>query len=141
MPLLVSVACSQATSPAVALAARSAARAAVDSGQQAPGGRGGGDRAEHLALVTQQSQVSDRLAAVGEHHRQVDGDPAGIVAGAPWPQSAQHAGEGGGQAGGIGEISQQAGPGVADQSPTVGRDDKPGTRPGSAHAEIAFLLG
>jgi len=24
-------------------------------------------------------QVGDRLAAVGEHHRQVDRDPAGIV--------------------------------------------------------------
>ncbi len=98
----------------------------VDAGQQAPGGRGGGDRAEHLTLVTQQSQVRDRLAAVGEHHPQVDRDPPGIVAGAPWPQSAQRVGEGGGQADGIGEIGQQAGPGVADHSTTVGGDDKPG---------------
>lgn len=58
----------------------------------------------------------------------------------PWPQPAQHIVEGGGQAGGIGQIGQQAGAGVADHSMAVGRDDELGARGGSVHAESAFLL-
>ncbi|GAB2868991.1 hypothetical protein GCM10027074_40810 [Streptomyces deserti] len=54
----------------------------VDAGQQAPGGRDGGDGAEHRGLVAQQGQVRYCLAAVGEHDREIDRDPAGIVPGA-----------------------------------------------------------
>ncbi|MGP3951556.1 hypothetical protein [Streptomyces sp. 7N604] len=43
-------------------------RRVVDAVQQAPGGRGGGHRAEDPGLVAQQGQVGDGFAAVGEHH-------------------------------------------------------------------------
>lgn len=49
--------------------------------------------------------------AVGEYHRKVGRDPAGVVAGAAGPHPAQGTGEGTGQSGGIGEIGQQVGPG------------------------------
>jgi hypothetical protein len=52
----------------------------VDTGQDPPGGRIGGDRPEQRRLVTQHRQVRDRLAAVGEQHRHVGGDPAGVMA-------------------------------------------------------------
>lgn len=38
--------------------------------------RRGGDRAEHLVLVPQNDQFRERIAAVGEHRREIDGDPA-----------------------------------------------------------------
>ncbi|MGW2357750.1 hypothetical protein [Streptomyces phaeofaciens] len=74
----------------------------------APCGEGGGDRTVYLALVAQEGQVGNCLAAVSEHHRQVDHYPAGIVAGAARPQPVQRIGEGAGQTGGVGEIGQQA---------------------------------
>jgi hypothetical protein len=112
----------------------------ADAGQQAPGGRGGGDRAEDLPLVPQQGQVRYRLAAVGEHHCQIDRDPAGVVPGATRSQPAQRARERAGQASDIDEIGQQAGSGMADHPAAIGADDELGTRPGSVHAESAFLL-
>jgi hypothetical protein len=60
-------------------------RLLVDSVQHPPRGGRRGDRSEQLALVPQHRQIGDRLAAVGEHHRQVRGDPAGIVPASPLP--------------------------------------------------------
>ncbi len=112
----------------------------VDAGQQAPGGRRGGDGAEHLRLVAQQGQVRYRIAAVGEHDREIDRDPDGIVPGATRSQPTECVREGAGQASDIGEIGQQAGSGVTGHPVTVGRHDELGTRPGRVHAESAFLL-
>ncbi|GAA3381356.1 hypothetical protein GCM10020367_72280 [Streptomyces sannanensis] len=67
-----------------------------------------GHRAEHLTLVAQQSQVGDALAAVGEHHCRIGCDPSRVVPGSAGPKPAQRVGEGAAQAGGIGEIGQQA---------------------------------
>lgn len=47
----------------------------------------------------------------------------------------------GDQAGGVSEIGQQLGPGMTDYPVAVSRDDELGARPGSVHAESAFLLG
>jgi hypothetical protein len=64
----------------------------VHHGQTPPRGRVGGDRSEHVGLVTPHRQVRDRLTAVGKHHRQVKGDPdldhdhAGAAAAAPTPR-------------------------------------------------------
>jgi len=99
----------------------------TDVGEKTPGGGCGGDRAEHLALVTQDSGVSDGLAAVGEHHGQVDRRPAGGVPRAARPQPTQRAGEGAGQPGDFGWIGRQTGSGMADHPATVGRDDESGT--------------
>lgn len=61
----------------------------VDAGRQAPGGRRGGDGTEHLRLVAQQGQVRYRIAAVGEHDREIDRDPAGVMPGATRSQPTQ----------------------------------------------------
>lgn len=112
----------------------------ADAGQQAPGGQGGGDRTEDLRLVPQHGQVRYRLAAVGEHHCQIDRDPAEVVPGATRSKPAQRVRERAGQASDIGEIGQQPGSGMADHPAAVGGDDELRTRPGSVHAESAFLL-
>lgn len=102
------------------------ASSGIDIGRQPPGGRVGSNRSEHLTLVAQQSQVGDALAAVGEHDCQVGRDPSRVVPGSAGPKSAQRVGEDVGQAGGTGEIGQQARSGMADRPPTIGRDNKPG---------------
>ncbi|MEY9849501.1 hypothetical protein ABH940_006610 [Streptacidiphilus sp. BW17] len=112
----------------------------VDAGQHAPGGRGGGDGAEYVALVAEHGQVGDRLAAVGEHHREVHRDAAGVVPGAAGSQPVQGVAEGTGQRGGVGQIREQTRAGVVDHPVPVGADDELGARPGSVHAESAFLL-
>lgn len=96
--------------------------------------------AEHLRLVAQQGQVRCRLAAVGEHDREIDRDPAGAVPGATWSQSTQRVRAGSGQTSGVGEVGQQAGSRVADHPVTVGREDELGTRPGRVRAESALRL-
>lgn len=94
----------------------------------------------NLCLVPQQGQVRYCFAAVGEHHRQIDRDPPGVVPGTARSQPAQPVRERAGQADAIGEIGQQAGSSMADHPAAVGRNDKLGTRPGSLHAESAFSL-
>jgi hypothetical protein len=47
------------------------------------GGRVGGDLAKERRLPADRAQVAERLAAVGEHHRQVAHNTAGVVARAP----------------------------------------------------------
>ncbi|BFO13925.1 hypothetical protein SHKM778_03130 [Streptomyces sp. KM77-8] len=98
----------------------------VDAGQRAPGGRGGGDGAEYVALVAQHGQVSDRFAAVGEHDRQVHRDTAGVVPGPAWPQPVQGFAEGAGQRGGVRQIREQARAGVVGHPVPVGADDELG---------------
>lgn len=44
--------------------------------------RGRGHRSEQLRLLTQDGQVADCLAAVGEQHRKVGQDPSGVMTGA-----------------------------------------------------------
>lgn len=62
-----------------------------------------------------------------DYHCQIDRDPARIVTGATRTQPMEGVAEGMGQSGGFGEISQKAGPGMADHPTPVGRDDEPGT--------------
>lgn len=112
----------------------------VDAGQQSPGSRCRGDGAEHLALVAQDGQIRDGLAAVSEHHREVGRDPARGVTSTAWPERSQHGGVRAGQSGDIGEISQQPCTGMPDHPRTVGGDMKPGTRTDILHAESAFHL-
>ncbi|WP_051740832.1 hypothetical protein [Kitasatospora sp. MBT66] len=74
----------------------------------------------------QQRYVGDRLTTVGEHHGQVDGVLAWIVAGAARAQPTQSVAEGVREAGGVGETGRQPGSGVADHPAPVGGDDEPG---------------
>lgn len=82
MPSPVSAACSQATFRVEARGERregSARSLTSASSRQAVGCRG--DRAEHFGLVPQHGQIRNRLAAIGERHREVSGDPARIMSG------------------------------------------------------------
>lgn len=112
MPSRVLPVCSQAVSRAAARAPRNAASAAgsMPAGRQSPGGRGGGGRAEDFGMVVQQREVGDRLAAVGEHHRQIGGDPARFVAGAARAEPTQGVAEGLREAGGVGEAASRRDP-------------------------------
>jgi hypothetical protein len=89
----------------------------VNVGEQPPGRRCRGDGAEHLCLVTQHGQIRSGLAAVGEHHRQIRGDPSRIMPGPARPKRPERGGVRGGQPGGIGKIRQQPCPGMTDRPP------------------------
>jgi hypothetical protein len=78
-----------------------------------------GHPAEQAGLVAQHREVNDRLTAVGEHHRQIHRDPARVMAGLPDPQWCERVAERGTQPGCIGKVSQQAGAGAPDDTPTI----------------------
>ena len=116
-------------------------RRTVQIGQQPPRGRVGGHRTEQVRLVTQDRQVGDRLPTIGEHHREVHRDPARVMTGLPDPQRGERVTERGGQPGGIGQVGQQPGAGVPDDTPTVSGGNDLRTRPGNLHLESALRGG
>lgn len=65
--------------------------AIADTVDDAPRRRIRSDGAEQGALITQRAQVTQRVAAVGEHHHQIAHDAAGIVAAPPLAQPRQTA--------------------------------------------------
>jgi hypothetical protein len=113
----------------------------VQIGQQPPRGRVGSHRTEQIRLVPQHRKVRDRLPTIGEHHRQVDRDPARVMTGPPDPQRRERVTERGGQPGGIGQVGQQPGAGVPDDTPTVSGGNDLRTRPGNLHLESALRGG
>ena len=113
----------------------------VHHGQQPPRGRIRRHRPEQGGLVAQHGQIRDRLTAVGEHHRHIDGDPARIMPTTPLPQPGQRIAERARQAGHLGHIGQQSGTRVADHTPPVSTDDDLRTRRGSLHLGSAFRDG
>lgn len=112
----------------------------IDAGQQAPGGRRGGDRAENLGLVAQQGQVRYRLVAVGERDRGIYRDPAWVVLGATRSQWTQCVREGAGKLVTSERSASRRDPAWLATPVVIGRRDELGTRPGREHAESAFLL-
>jgi hypothetical protein len=46
----------------------------------APGGRGGGNRAEQLRLVAQHRQITQAVPAISHHHGKVAEHPASLMA-------------------------------------------------------------
>jgi hypothetical protein len=92
---------------------------AAEIGQQSPCGRVGGHCTEQVRLIAQDRKVGDGLATVGEHHRQVDRDPAGVVTGLPDPQRAERVAERAGQPGRVGEVGQQPSAGMPDDTLTI----------------------
>lgn len=79
----------------------------VDLRQQPPRCRVGRDRDEQGHLVTEHGQIGDGLTAVGEHRRQIDRDPARIMAAPASPQTGQGLPERTDQTSGVGEIGEQ----------------------------------
>ena len=91
--------------------------------------------------MAQNREIRDRFTAVGEHHRDIDGDPTGVMPATPLPYRTQRITEPINQPGGIGQIGQQPGTDVPDHaSPTTSNNDLR-TRPGSLHLESAFPAG
>jgi hypothetical protein len=85
-PARVSAARAQASSRAWARARpQLGQRLGVQIGWHPPRGGIAGHRAEQVRLVTQHREVSDRLTAVGAHHRQVHRDPTGVMTRLPGP--------------------------------------------------------
>lgn len=91
--------------------------------------------------MTEHAQISDRFTAVGEHHRQIDGDPARLMDRTSLPQPGQRITETAGQPRHLSDIGQQAGTSVTDHVPTPTRDRKIGTHAGTLHLESAFRDG
>jgi len=109
--------------------------------QQPPRRRIGGDRPEQSGLIPQHREIGDRFAAIGQCHRQIDGDPARVVAALPLPQPGEGLAECAGQPGRVGEIGEQPCTGVTDHaSPVAGHHDLR-TCCGSLHPASAFRNG
>ena len=94
-------------------------RVGGDSLDHPPGGRGRGHQAEQLRLITQDRQVGEAVAAIGQHHRQIPqhrrvrmAAPAARLVPAQRP----------GQPDPVGQLSQQRRPGMADHASAVGGD-------------------
>jgi hypothetical protein len=113
----------------------------IEIGQQPPRGRVGGYRAEQVRLIAQHREVSDRLTTVGEHDRQVHRDPARIMTRLPDPQRAERVAQRARQPRSVGEVSQQPGAGMPDDTPTIGSGNDLRTRPGNLHLESALRGG
>lgn len=62
----------------------------------------------------------DGPAAVGEHHRQIGGDPARIMSDPARPKRSPSGGIGGGQPGGISEVRKMSCSGMPDHPRTIG---------------------
>jgi hypothetical protein len=60
----------------------------------------------------QHGQIRDRLTAVGEHHREIGGDPSRVMPGPARPKRPESGGVRGGQPCGVSEIHQQPCPGM-----------------------------
>jgi len=108
-----------------------------------PTGFGGrGDRTEQIGLVTQHRQIRDRLATIGQHHREVDQHPgADHASNRALTKPAQCLPEGMGQTGDLGQIGQQPRPGMRGDTPPMSRHHDHGTRRCTLHLRSAFPLG
>lgn len=113
----------------------------LNGGEDPPRRRRGGHRTEHRRLLAQHRQVTDGLPAVGEHHRQIDRDPARIMTGVAAAKPRQHVTEGVREAGRVGQINQQPGSGVSHHAGSISADDDLWPGPGTLHPESAFRTG
>jgi hypothetical protein len=113
----------------------------VELRQQPPRGRVGRDRPEQGLLISQYCQVSDGLAAVGEHHGEIDRDPTRIMPALPLPQACQCLAECAGQTGRIRQVGEQSGTGMTDHAPPVPGHHDLRTCSGSLHPASAFRDG
>jgi hypothetical protein len=66
--------------------------------------------------MTQHTQISDRVTAVGEHHRHIDRDTARFMHWPALPQPGQSITESAGQARCFGDICQQPDTGMTDHA-------------------------
>ena len=87
--------------------------AVVESGDETPGSCIRGDLTEEGRPVSQGSEVSEAVAAVGE----IAHEPTRIVARAPLAHIRQRLAEGGGQPDAIGETDDERGAGAGDETP------------------------
>jgi hypothetical protein len=108
-------------------------RGVVESVEEPPHRRCRRDRAEQFGLAAQHRQVSDRLAAISEHHRHVEGDPTRIMPRSALPQRQQRLGHRPGQPSYIGQISEQTGTRVTHHATPIRADDDLRTRASTLH--------
>jgi hypothetical protein len=113
----------------------------VQIGQNPPRGRVRRHRTEQVRLVTQDRHVRDRLATIGQHHRQVQRDPAWVVATAAPAQARQCVAEVLGQPGRVRDVGQQSRPHMAGDTPTIRGDRDPRACSGNLHSAGAFPGG
>jgi hypothetical protein len=93
-----------------------------------------------FGLINKGGDVADALSAIGDHHRDIGQYPARIVHCLRRHPAGEHRRQLPGQRRGIGQIGQQARPGVRHHTDTISRDFNGRTNTGSVHAEGAFLF-
>jgi hypothetical protein len=84
-------------------------------------GRVRADRPEQRRLVTHRAQITQRIAAVGQHHRQIPNHPTGIMAATPPAQGAEPKRQRMRQPGLVGYLRQQRTTGMRHQPLSVRR--------------------
>jgi hypothetical protein len=87
-----------------------------------PGGRLGGDRAEEARLVPENLEVADRVGPVGDGNGEVGKDAARVMDRHALVGADEDLVPGVDQPGEAGQLSEQLGPGVGDDTVPVGSD-------------------
>jgi hypothetical protein len=113
----------------------------VDRVEDSPCGGIRGHRAEQPWLLPQHRQISDGFTAVGEQHREIDGDTAGLMRRPTLPVQPQCLNETPAQSRLISKIGEQSGADMTDHTPSPTTDDNLRTRAGTLHLESAFRAG
>ena len=108
--------------------------------QGAPHRRWRGDRTQYPGLMAQHVDVGDRLTAIGEHHRDIDQDPATVVD--RGERVAGHRrGETTRQAGSVGQQTKPDTPRVGHHADTVTGHGQPTGPRSTLHLRSAFQAG
>jgi hypothetical protein len=97
--------------------------------------RVGGDRPEQHLLVAHRPKIRKAIAAVGQHHRQVPDDAAGIVAAAALAHRRQRPRERVGETDPVGRLGQQCRAGVRHQPVSVRHNIYRDTAPIALHLQ------
>jgi hypothetical protein len=114
----------------------------VDPFDAPPGRRVGGDRAEQLVLVAKRGQMRQRVAAIGDHHREIRQHPTGHVHRRERLVGVEQCiGPPVGKTGVHGQFTQQRHPGTRHQPLAVSRDYRSSGTPVTLHLRSAVLSG
>jgi hypothetical protein len=113
----------------------------VDAVQDPPRRGIGGHRPEQARLLPQHRQIRDRLATIGQQHRQIDCDPARLMRRTAHPIQPQRLNETPSQTSLVSHIGEQTGTSMTDHTPSPTSDDNLRTRAGTLHPGSAFRDG
>jgi hypothetical protein len=97
--------------------------------------------AEQRRLLAQRAKVCERLAAAGEHHREVAKDASRVMARAALAYRRQLSGERPREAGLVSHLGEQGGAGVGDQALSSAVTSTVNSRPLRCTFKVILLIG